>query len=74
MPLGTQGKYQATSRKVFSVLDSDGLTVFLNGATQHNEGSNPKTGRVRDPTKKKTSRRDKFRNRSAMRKFLIAWE
>ena len=63
MPRGTQGKYQATSRKVFSFLISvdlkDGPKACRFSVTwshnQHNEGSNPKTGRVRDPINKKTS-------------------
>ena len=32
---------------------SSGRPVACKGATQHNEGSNPKTGRVRDPINKK---------------------
>ena len=39
---------------------------------QLNQGSNPKTARVRGPINQRTSRRGKFRDGSAMRKVLIA--
>ena len=54
--------------KVFSFLDSDERKVFrkasVKGATKHNEGSNPKTGRASGPANRKTSRRGKFRDGS----------
>ena len=39
---------------------TDRRLVAFKGSTKHNEGSNPKTGRARDPINKKTSRRGKF--------------
>ena len=53
VPRGTQGDYRAALRKVFSSLDSNERKVFRKPVTQHNEGSNPKTGRVRDTINKK---------------------
>ena len=74
-----KGKYKATLRKVFSFLDSDGLKVFKKacrffGATQLNEGSNSKNGRVRDPFNQKDLAKRQVHVGSAMRKVLIARE
>ena len=43
---------------------SSGRPVAFKGATQHNEGANPKTGKANRPFNKRTSRRGMFREGS----------
>ena len=51
-----------------------GRPVAFEGATQLNQGSNPKTGRVRDPFNQKDLAKRQVHVGSAMRKVLIARE
>ena len=79
--LGTQDKLQVTQVKVFSFMDSvelkDGQKACRFFATrsriQVKKNPTPKLEGARGPANKRTSRKGKFRDGSAVREVPIAW-